>query len=178
MGEEPDLEELIAQNNSVNQEANLSFKDKVLQHLKYFVVDGTGYAAYYGFFMTITERASRMDWEEIKRTRAIGAITGFLSGYLVNLLRGLLGKEKKDTSAEDSESSLKVKKAAVDIVVGTATTMPFYALVLYYAHNSKFEGTTIPLVIGSVVAGVAGLGYGHSSDRWRKRLGLPPVLYK
>ncbi|MDP3698481.1 MAG: hypothetical protein Q8R47_02745 [Nanoarchaeota archaeon] len=178
MSEEPDLEELIAQNNSVNQEANLSFKDKALQHLKYFVVDGTGYAAYYGFFMTITERASRMDWEEIKRTRAIGAITGFLSGYLVNLLRGLLGKEKKDVKAEDPGSSLKVRKAAVDIVVGTATTMPFYAPILYYAHNSKFEGMELPLIIGSVVAGVVGLGYGHFADWWRRRWNLPGVLYK
>lgn len=169
MNKEPDLEELIAQNNLTSQ-GNRTFKDKAIYQLKNFVVDGTGYAAYYCFFMTISESALKMDWEEIKKTRGVGVITGFLSGRFVNLLRGYLGKEKKDVNWK--------KKAAVDILVGTATTMPFYAPVLYYAHNSQFEGMEIPLIIGSVVAGVAGLGYGHSADWWRRRWNLSGVLYK
>ena len=175
MSEEPDLEELIAQNNSVNREANLSFKDKALQHMKYFVVDGTGYAAFYGLAMTITE-PFLMDWEKVKKTRGIGLITGFLSGYAVNLLRGILGKEKNVNTAR--KSSLNLKKLAADAIVGSVTTIPFYAPILYYANNSKFDGMEVPLVIGSIAAGVAGLVYGHSSDWWRRRWNLPGVLYK
>mgnify|MGYP001591394765 FL=1 len=173
MSKEPDLEELIAQNNQDSRGSNLVRKIK--HHAPYFVVDGSTYAIFYGFFMTGAERLSGMDWEEIKRTRGFGAVTGFLTGRLINWLRERYGKN--DTETIDNRA-MKRKKIAVDLAVGFVTTMPFYYPLLYFGGRDADQGMILPLLVGSGAAAVAGLGYGRFSDWCRKQVGLPPVLYK
>ncbi len=181
MNKEPSLEERLSEDSTQTTTAPTStptspgLLGKIANHAKYFVVDGTGYAAFYGLAMIIAE-PFLMDWEKVKKTRGIGLITGFLSGYFVNLLRGILGKEKNGNVEEGS--SINFKKLAADAVVGTVTTVPFYAPILYYANNSKLEGMEVPLVFGSMAAGLAGAFYGGFADWWRRRCNLPGVLYK
>ncbi|HLD79888.1 MAG TPA: L-alanine exporter AlaE [Candidatus Nanoarchaeia archaeon] len=176
MDEEPDLEGLISQDNQPNQDSKQDSRlvNKIKHHAPYFVVDGSTYVIFYGLFMTGAERLSGMNWEEVKRTRGIGAVTGFLSGYIVNWLRGRFGKNANETK---EKTASKRKKMAVDLAVGFVTTMPFYLPILYGGRDAD-QGIMVPVVIGSAVSAVAGLGYGRYSDWCRKRLGLPPVLYK
>ena len=173
MAEEPNLEERLLENNPKNTDPNSSLLDKIKYHSKYFVVDGVSYVLFYAPIMTATERLSGMDWEEIGRSRTIGAVTGFLSGYAVSLLRQRWGK----IVGANTERSGNKKKKVVDIAVGMATTVPFYAPMLYFAGTSAKE-MAIALFTGSALAAVAGLRYGHFSDRWRRYWGLPAVLYK
>lgn len=149
-----------------------SLLDKIKQHSKYFAADGAACAMFYTPIMAATEYLSGLEWNEIETTRSIGAATSFLSGYGISLLRQWWGKIIGATRKNSGP-----KKTAVDIAVGVVTTMPSYAPVLYVAGASAKE-MMIALTIGSTAAAVAGLTYGHFSDRWRKYWGLEPVLYK
>ena len=173
MDKEPDLEERLSQNNQPNQDYNLV--SKIKHHAPYFVVDGSSYALFYASFMTIAEGLSGMDWEEMKRTRGVGAVTGFLSGHIVNLLRGRFGKNTEEAA---ESSTVRRKKMAVDLAVGFVTTMPFYFPLLYFGGRDQDQGIIVPLVLGSAISAAAGLGYGYCSDKFRRMLGLQPVFYK
>jgi len=163
MDKEPDLEELLS-------ESSRKTPLTLTEELKYFAADGSSYACYYGLIMGATELLVGLDWEQLKTTRGAGFVTGFLFGRIVNLLRER-GKDKQKTS------SITFRKATVDTAIGIVTTMPGYAPILYLAAEKSEQGITLPLVIGSVVSGIAGLGYGLVSDWYRKRLGLQPVFY-
>ncbi|HLD39535.1 MAG TPA: L-alanine exporter AlaE [Candidatus Nanoarchaeia archaeon] len=171
MSQEPDLEELIEQNNSAEQ-ANLSFKEKAVRELKYFVVDGTSSALFYAPIMAATERLSGMDWEEVGRSRSIGAVAGLLTGYGYSLFRKW-SAQKVGVNTESSPS----RKRVVDTAVGMMTTLPVYAPMLYFAGASSKE-MAIALVTGSALGAAAGGMYGYVADRWRTLWGLEPVLNK
>ena len=172
MSQEPDLEELIEQNNSAEQ-ANLSFKEKAVRELKYFVVDGTSAALYYAPFMALTERLSGMNWEEVGTVRTKGAILGFLTGHFYN---EVIRKRWAKTIGVNAQSSW-LKRKSVDVSLGMATIAPTYAPMLYTAGASAKQ-MAITLFFGSLVGAVAGLHYDDVSDACRKYLGLQPVFDK
>lgn len=173
MSKGPDLEELLSQNNSEKQEPNSSLKDKVLDHVRYFVADGVSNVLYYAPIMTVTERLSGMDWEKIGTSRSIGALTAFLTGYAYN---SFLRKRLAKTVGANTQSSW-VKRKFVDITVGMATTAPFYAPMLYVAGASSKE-MALALFFGSMAGAAAGGLYGHVADKWRAFWELDPVLNK
>ncbi|MDO8510650.1 MAG: L-alanine exporter AlaE [Nanoarchaeota archaeon] len=168
MSEEPNLEERLSESTR-QQTASLS----LLDHLKYFVVDGTSSALFYAPIMTTTEYCSGMDAKEIATSRTIGAVTTFLTGYAYN---SLLRKSGARIVGVNKESSW-LKRKVVDISVGAATMMPFYAPMLYLAGASSKE-MAIALFTGSLLGAAAGGMYGSVADKWRIFWGLEPVLNK
>jgi len=168
MGEEPNLEERLSDSAS-KQTASLS----LLEHLKYFMVDGTSSAIFYAPIMTATEYYSGMEAEEIATSRTIGAVTTFLTGYAYN---SLLRKRLAKTVGVNTQSSW-LKRKVVDISVGMAAMMPFYAPMLYFAGASSKE-MAIALFTGSLLGTVAGGMYGSVADKCRIYCGLEPVLNK
>ena len=111
MTEGPNLEERLSDSAS-KQTASLS----LLDHLKYFVVDGTSSALFYAPIMTTTEYCSGMDAKEIATSRTIGAVTTFLTGYAYN---SLLRKSGARIVGVNKESSW-LKRKVVDISVAMA----------------------------------------------------------
>ena len=163
----PDLEELIARNNQGS-----SLATKIKYHGKYFVVDGTS-SAVFSSVMTVTERLSGMKWEEVERSRSIGAATAFLTGYLYNYFL----RERVAKSVGINTDSPWVKRKAIDLTTGMASMAPFYAIMLYLADVPPQE-MVVPLVTGSALGAAAGLAYGYVADKWRVLWSLQPVLNK
>lgn len=173
MSQEPNLEERLSENTSPAPTANLSFLGKIKYHAPYFVVDGTSNMVFNGPFMLVTELLSGMEWDEIERSRGIGAATAFLTGYLYNYF----GRQKMAETVGVNVESARAKKRVVDATVGMATTALFYAPQLYLADVST-EEMAVALGIGSFVGGILGLFYGPVADKWRIYCGLQPVLNK
>lgn len=176
MTKKPDLEELLSQNNA---EQNLSVNTHhkpggLLYHLKGFVVDGISNVLFYAPIMTFTEKVlSGMEWDEVEKSRGIGAVTAFLTGYVYNeLMRKRLAK----TVGINTKSSWP-KRKMIDVTVGMITTAPFYAPMLYFAGASNKE-MAIALFTGSLLGAAAGGLYGHLADKWRMYWNLPPILNK
>ncbi len=172
MNKEPSLEERLSEDNSQSV-ANPGLRGKIAYHSKCFVVDGSGYALYYAPFMAAAEYLCGVKPEEMCTTRAIGAVTSFLTGYAYNLLRQRSAKK----IGADIQEGPSLKKKAVDASLGAITMMPTYAPILYLAGASS-KVMVITLLIGSAVGGIVGLGYGYVSDKWRTYCGLKPILNK
>lgn len=167
MNEGPDLEELLS-NNSESQE--LSLKDKLIHHSKYFVVDGSASVLFYTPFMTATEYISGMESDEILTSRTIGGATAFMTGYAYSIFRQWWAKTFK-TDAQSTE----LKKLVIDTTVAMASMIPFYAPMLYVAGASPKE-MMYALLTGSAVGAASGRAYGYVLDRWRQFWGLEPAL--
>lgn len=161
MSEEPNLEERLSE---PSKKTPLSLVD----HLKYFVVDGTSNAAIYAPVMTVTEFLSGMEPEEVGKARGVGAATAFLFGYLYNSL-----VRKRFANTLGDRSKIKV----FDIIAGMVTTAAPYVPVLYYAGADTKE-MMIAMLTGSAAAVAVGLKYDSLVNKWRMYWGLQPVVNK
>ncbi len=161
MNKEPNLEERLSE---PSKKTPLSLVD----HLKYFVVDGTSNAAIYVLPMTATEFLSGMEPEEVGKSRGMGAMTAFLFGYAYNSL-----VRKRFANTLGDRSKIKV----FDIIAGMVTTAAPYVPVLYYAGTSAKE-MMMAVITGSVAGVAVGWKYDSLVNKWRRYWGLEPVLNK
>ena len=172
MSGEPDLEARLAESNPQTATSPTSLSGKIAHHSKYFVVDGMS-SALVSPIMAITEVVSGMEWNEIGKSRGLGAMAAFFTGYAYNsLLRGRLARGV----GVDTESSW-LRRKSIDTTIGAVTMVPYYAPMLYFAGASSKE-MAIALFLGSLVGAAVGGVYGSIADRWRVYCGLKPVLNK
>ncbi len=165
--DEPNLEERLSEPTQ-KQATKLSLVD----HLKYFVVDGTSNAAIYVLPMTLTEFMSGMEPEEVGKSRGMGAVTTFFLGYAYN---SLVRKRFANTLGDIRGPRSKIK--VFDVIAGMVTTAAPYIPMLYYAGADAKE-MMIAVLTGSVAGVAVGWKYDSLVNKWRKYWGLQPVLNK
>lgn len=163
MSEEPDLEDRLAETSQT--------PDTDPSLLRQIVVHGSANALFYTPIMMMTEYLSKMEPDEMLKSRSIGALIAFSTGYLYSRSRDLWAK----TFNADTESS-SLKKVFVDTITGVAAMIP-YALVLYAIGTSE-EEMRVALPLGFMVGALTGRPYGKFLSYWSRRWGLPSVLDK
>ncbi|MBI2125550.1 L-alanine exporter AlaE [Candidatus Woesearchaeota archaeon] len=168
MDQEPDLEERLSGSTQNQTNSSMSLTD----FFKYFAVYGSANVIFYTPLMTAIELASRMEPEELAKSRGIGAVIGFLTGAAY-----VMSRKQWARAFGASLGSSELKKTIVDTVTGVAAMLP-YALILKYAVGASEEEMYTALALGIAVGAGTGRPYGKFLGVCEKVCGLPPLLDK